>query len=351
LPAAEPGLRLVLLAGYAFAAFAKLNSAFLDPMVSCAAFFADQTSRSLLGPPIPPGSTAAAVAVVGTVAVELSIPVLLVLSRTRPFGVALGLAFHTLISFDLGQHFYDFTAVLVALFLLFLPPSFAARLAGRLRRLPEGLRDVLGASGVAAALVLVALAVGGPAPLLPFVAFPAWAAYALTLLAAVLVGLRRRGTVTWPPPGMAWRPTPMAAVVVALALVNGVLPYLGVKTAYGYTMYSNLALADGRSNHLLVPGAVQLRDEDLVVIVRSDDARLAAYAEQGWALPVPNLVAFAAEHPDVRAELSVASGSPREVRIGDLVPADVPSWWRWAPLRAVDMQAPARCQAVFLPLL
>jgi hypothetical protein len=348
LPAAEPGLRLVLLAAYAFAAFAKLNEGFLDPVVSCAVVYADQTSRSLLGPGIVPGSAAATAVVAGTVLVEASIPVLLVIRRARPFGVALGMGFHTLISFDLSQHFYDFTAVLIALFLLFLPPSFALGLATRAGRLRRG--DLGAATGVAVALVLVILAGSDPraVALVPLVAFPAWAVYSLGLLIPVLAGLRRPASMT---AALSWRPAPLSAVVVALAVVNGVLPYLGVKTAYAYTMYSNLVVSGGATTHLVVPGSVQLRREDVVEVVRSDDPRLQVYATNGWALPMPNVIAFAVANPDARAQVSISGGPPRDVRIGELVPAAVPRWWAWAPLRAVDTQRPGRCQTGFLPAL
>ena len=64
---------------------------------------------------------------------ELSVPVLLAFTRTRRVGVLLALVFHTIISLDFDQHFYDFTAALVMLLCLFLPETttVGARGAGR----------------------------------------------------------------------------------------------------------------------------------------------------------------------------------------------------------------------------
>ena len=105
-------VRVTFLAFYAFAAFAKLNTAFLDPAVSCAVFYADQALTSWGLAPLTPESPLAAVPVVVALVVELSVPVLLIVRRTRGIGVALAAVFHYAISLDLLQHFYDFTSVI-----------------------------------------------------------------------------------------------------------------------------------------------------------------------------------------------------------------------------------------------
>jgi hypothetical protein len=116
-----PAARLILLVFYSFAAFAKLNSGFFDPTVSCAVFYANQSLGSFGLPLLDVDGLVSRVLIWATVVIEASVPITLVWRRTRYFGVFLGTVFHTLISFDLDQHFYDFTTVLIALFFLFLP--------------------------------------------------------------------------------------------------------------------------------------------------------------------------------------------------------------------------------------
>ena len=124
--------RWILLAFYSFAAFAKLNTGFLDPVASCGVFYANQSLGSFGLPTFPTDSPIAWLTIAGPMLTELSVPLLLAFSRTRRIGVLVALTFHTVISLDLDQHFYDFTAALVMLLCLFLPePTVAALEAER----------------------------------------------------------------------------------------------------------------------------------------------------------------------------------------------------------------------------
>jgi hypothetical protein len=55
----------------------------------------------------------------------------------RHAGVLLGLAFHGLVSLDVAQHFYDFTAVLLALFVLFLSEDVGEAAERMIASVPE----------------------------------------------------------------------------------------------------------------------------------------------------------------------------------------------------------------------
>src|SRR5690606_25004079 len=76
------------------------------------------------------------------------------------------------------------------------------------------------------------------------------------------------------PPAWLW-------LVPALAALNGLTPYLEVKTAYGWNMYSNLSMVDGKSNHFVFRAGLPLTDEqsDVVEITSSPDPRLQFYAD------------------------------------------------------------------------
>lgn len=125
----EVAARWIFVLFYGFASFAKLNSGFLDPETSHGLYFLNQALEGIGLGPIDPASPLAWAASWGCVLVELSVVPMLLVGRTRRYGALLGILFHGLVSLDLANHFYDFTAVLLPLLCLFLPAEFASRLA------------------------------------------------------------------------------------------------------------------------------------------------------------------------------------------------------------------------------
>jgi hypothetical protein len=357
-----PVARLSLLGFYAFAAFAKLNTAFFDRSVSCATFYFRESTDSL-------GLRALQLdgaawlehgVIYGTAVTELSIPVLLCFRRTRRAGVLLGLAFHTILALDYSHQFFDFSSMLFALFVLFLPPmagtwvgervgSLRARLALRDERLPERVHLGLVAIPTTVAL-LVVLDVLTPTEAVKAGWWP-WQVFAVAVLVTTVRFLRQDRE-----PATA-RLTPhhaLFALVPLLVLANGLTPYLELKTGYGWNMYANLRTVDGETNHLVVPRTFPLTDEqaDLVEVIDTDSAALAGYAARGYALTWRQLRIYLSQHPDVRIRyrrgnevvaLHRADDRPEAV-------ARVPAWREKLQLfRAVDLRQPERCVPAFGP--
>ncbi len=346
-----PAARLILLAFYSFAAFAKLNSGFFDPSVSCAVFYANQSLGSFGLAPLEVEGFVSRVLIWATVVIEASVPITLLWRRTRYFGVLLGTLFHTLISFDLDQHFYDFTAVLIALFVLFLPDRSIESISeqsaeiGRRKLIPGGL--VVGMMGV-----LVLLSVFPLTPITAFLLsrlpFAFWFPFSL-LWGAALIRARAPGDA------MGWRTGMAGAVVVAVTLLNGLTPYTEIKTAYSFNMYANLVTSQGDSNHFVVRSTLPLRTgyDGPVEILESSDGGLEAYREEGYLVAYPQLRRYLSIRPEVSltyrrygevAALAHASLMPELVDPG-------PWWWRFFPLRAIDTRNPPHCQAAFLGAL
>merc|ERR1712113_392661 len=50
----------------------------------------------------------------------------------------------------------------------------------------------------------------------------------------------------------------VARITVICAVLNGASPYLGLKTQYTWSLFSNLRVEDGVSNHLFIPASSQL---------------------------------------------------------------------------------------------
>ncbi|MDP1806605.1 MAG: hypothetical protein Q8K72_15620, partial [Acidimicrobiales bacterium] len=273
-----------------------------------------------------------------------------------------GLVFHLALAVDQTHQFYDFSSVMFALLVLFLPHSFGswvgervgsirARLALRGPRLPVVARVV--GVGVPVALVLVVIGDVTDARGSLLVGWWPWQVAGVLIVGAVIRYVRQRP----PAYGSGWRiwPHHVAYLVVPLLLVgNGLTPYLELKTAFGWNMYSNLRTVGGESNHLLLGRSFPVLGEqdELVEIIRSSSADLESYAEAGYGLPYLQLRAYLADHPDEsityerggeRITLRRASDRPELVE-------PVPVWQRkFQVFRAVDLTSPERCVPVFGP--
>jgi hypothetical protein len=346
-----PLARWVLIGFYSFAAFAKLNHAFFTPEVSCGTFYFDELAGSL-------GFTVHSQAGGGwthlvpfaVAATECSIPILLLVRRTRVIGVVVGLLFHGMIALDQTHLFSDFSSVLLALFLLFLPLAFADEVVDAY----ESIRLLV--AGVGAAL-LVLLWYGKGANVGRVFTDGigwAWVVYWVAVLVALARFVRRDGFTGVAEPlrlERAW-----LALVPVLVIVNGLAPYLELRTAYAFNMYSNLQTVDGDTNHLLVTRTLPLTDyqADLVRIVSSSDPNLAAYAAQRYDLSFLQLRDYLSRHDDVSITY-VRSGVEHAIARASDDPAlvePVPSWRsKFFAYRSVDQTEPARCQPSFLPAL
>jgi hypothetical protein len=334
--------RWVLLGFYCFAAFAKLNTGFFDPAVSCGVFYANQSLGSFGGPSISSDSPLAMMTIIGTVMTEMSVPILLAFTRTRRVGVLVALTFHTIISLDYDQHFYDFTAVLVMLLCLFLPESTLAGLEAKFAR-----RSLALTAGVAVCLVVVIAAVvpqtTATTNILRLLPFVAWLPFAVWLIVTIARGGIGRSSVPMRLPG------PVAWVLVGLVVLNGLTPYLELKTAYGFNMYANLSTVAGESNHVVVRRTLDLTHEQdhLLTVVETDDAELGRYAAEGYLIPERNLLDYLARHPSSSVVVSDEDGERTlDGTDGDRLPVLLE---KFQLFRAVDVQDPPRCQAAWLP--
>lgn len=340
----ETGLRWLLMVFYGFAAFAKLNTAFFDPDTSCAVFFANQSLQSWGLLTVSPASLAARAAIWLSVAVELSMVPLLLWWRTRWLGIVVGTLFHGLISLDLDQHFYDFTAVLIFLYAAFVPPD-AWENRQSARRFPV-VKWIVASLTVALVMLSVLPPTNLSLQILSVVPFLLWVPFLLLWSRFVFQG--------WSHSPLAWRLTTAAGAVVALAFLNGLTPYTELKTAYSFNMYSNLLTAQGRTNHFIVPRTVPLRDGyvDPVEILESSDAGLNLYRDYEYLIAYPQFQRYLVDRSVsvTFARNGVVTSTSDSSAVTGLATSG-PWWWRLMPLRALDQQSRPRCQDVFLPAL
>ena len=212
----------------------------------------------------PPVRLSAAIFYFFTFFYKLAVP------RWRAAACLLGAGFHLLLALDAAHVFYNFSAVMFAVLWVCLPADRAARLAWR----PGGRCGRWHFLGSYA--LIVGLAWGFPAAAWRVTAFGfsgLWVAVALTLLSrAGLLGRCNVLCVVRAVCRSRGRPTPFTPIeacptrryagvlllVPALVLLNGLSPYLGLKTRTAWQMYSNLNLAANSSNHYLIPYSLDI---------------------------------------------------------------------------------------------
>lgn len=354
-----PAGRLVLLIAYGFAAFSKLNTGFFDPATSCAVFYQNQlaTSWGLSGLSTAGDEGLGQAVAVSAAAVELSVPVLLLVARTRRWGLLLAMSFHWVLALDLAQHFWDFSAVLFTCFLLFLDDDQLGRLSSTVvwlrNRVRPSVRLLLATMGFGVGVLATAAGALGESMVLRGLAVLgahlAW--WVLGTATVVLVALVvRRASV---PQGSLVRVvSPLMLLVPALVLVNGLTPYLEIKTGFGWNMYSNLRTVAGDTNHLVVPATWDLSglQSDRIEVLSSSDDRLTD--RPGYEFVWSEFREYAHDNPDMtvsyrRGGETFAAESLADDPASTGTVSEVSR--RLQPFRAVDVSGSERCLDAFSP--
>jgi hypothetical protein len=336
-----PVARAIVVIVYLFAFFAKLNRDFLDPASSCAAQFYDSATHWWLL--LPDVALARQAALFGTLAVEAALPLGLCWKRSRRTAVVLGLVFHFLLALDVTHNFVNFSAVMSALLVLYLPRGFLDSL-GETFGPSRSVRTML-AAGLLLVLVSGLLAVANWSAYTIVYCWTrqlVWSVYAIVLCGAAIV---------WRGPEdealRTWRLSPAGAVIIALTLLNGSGPYLGLKTRTAFDMYSNLRVEAERSNHLLVPRSLDLLGvlRDRVTILDTNDSRLRQrFAEPGYEITYFELASLLRESPDARVRY-LRNGEEHEYDSSHEDSLEAPSVWlrKFLAFRALGERSRAEC--------
>lgn len=336
-----PLLRAELILIYLVAAFHKLNSDFFDAVAGCGAFIINDIG-SRVGLPEVTGSLASATSV-GGLAIEFTLPLLLVSRRTRVAGLVLGLVFHFAIGLSSNPGIYSFSAFVFGMYVVFLPVDRLASLLIVLRAHPWW------RYGHIAKLSAIAWIVGLGAAGVRWAAWiPVAVAFAVFLLAVLTASPQRREPAPRVP---SRRLLAVVAVPLVLMVANSAGPYVGLHTMRAMTMFSNIATEGGESNHYVVPADVQIFDyqTDLVEVVSSSSPRLQGHADRGELLPFVEFYRIVDSNRPSEVTF-VRAGERVVLRATDDAPVvdglDRPSWFalRMMGFRPVDRTGPVQCR-------
>lgn len=238
-------IRLELIIVYIFAFFHKLNFDFFNLEHSCAANFYRQAAVWFKF--LPTSDAFLKAVIYGTLATECLIVVLLSTKRFRKFAILLGLFLHFGFTLTIEKHFYNFSAPMFVLLLSFLTEEsflrvrdhYGARCLRLIRALLMTFMLVVFALGFLILKVSIyhyyILAVNGL-----WFACSAFIIFTFLCLYRDLSAVRFKFYFS------------ELYVFVFLVFLNGISPYLGIKTRTAWQMYSNLWVSHQGSNHFVV---------------------------------------------------------------------------------------------------
>ncbi len=294
---AAPSLRAVVTIAYSAAAVAKWNTSFLDPDSSCGVVLAHIATLSVTDalPALDGAHIALSLGAESLIAIGLLVP------SWRRFAALLGLSFHFLVSLSPAMLVADFTTILAALFVLFLPTEHRQEMAERSFATFDRLREV-----PTSQLIVFTVFVGG---VLGHVSsFASRAALWVTVTAYMIVMLRHSLATRRSPFSrvVVWRPSLASLVACGLVLALALSPYLGGRTTGVFTMFSNLRTEGVATNHLFMP-AIDLGDwQNEVVELRSSSSEaVTEWADDGLVLPRVDLARRVHADPELLVEVEV----------------------------------------------
>lgn len=270
-----PVARISLVIMYFYVVLHKLNYDFFDPAVSCGGelfegmvtnFYLfkigfirelyEQHSLFLRG-----------FSVYFTIFSEAIIPILLVTRRFRNAGILYGIMFHIILPFHGHIGIYSFSGLMYTLYVFFWDDATFKRFYEFYEKHALKIRIYF----LATFICVVAAHLSGKWFLFNGSSTLFWFVY--SLFYAVIFFLATKRTLFSVPEGHQHYKTSVLWVAVLVVFLNGLTPYLGLKTEMSYGMFSNLRTEDNRTNHFFIPTSIQLFDfqRELVTVLETDN--------------------------------------------------------------------------------
>jgi hypothetical protein len=318
-------LRWLIVIVYLFAALAKMNLSYFDPLMSCSGVFGEQTVNLYGIEGHLPANLAQWISLWSLI-MEILLPILLFWPYSRGFGVCLGVLFHLSLSLHYVKYFANFSTAMFVLLASWMTEEACKRVYDALRQRFSAINPVslLGACGIVLASFLDV--VGQVEYIIMRHIVYLLFALRFTYFTVIYRGVGKSVLRVGAPIGF----------VILLELLNGFSPYFGVKTRSALTMYSNLKIEPGYSNHFFMPPAFDPFGyfADAVDVISSEDPGLRRRIEtESSRLPYVSFCAYLACQDDlcnrgnIGSNVTYRRGSDTlTATLGDPLPRDCPGW-------------------------
>lgn len=343
--AIQGSLRWLTIVVYGFATLAKCNAAYFDPTISCASIFSVQTFE-LYGLSHFFGEKTALGTAVGSLLIEALIPILLIWQRSRGAGICVGVIFHFVLSLNLVKYFGNFSAVMFVLLFSWCSEERCKQIWTGMSRLGQPIIRIWS----------IAL---GLLPMLAIMSVLPWAEYVIArhVLYLFFAGLvlwctarsfcaQSFGVQSFDVAGfragrlqgaeLRSRVGAPSLLILGFAILNSSTPYLGIKTRSALTMYSNLRIEPGYSNHLFMPASpdpLGLLSDTVEITATSDRLLRERISSSSNRMTYVGFCAYLACQDDLcrpNEHSGVVSYRRREQtlqhELGTPIPADCPPW-------------------------
>jgi hypothetical protein len=275
-----PALRISVVILYFYAVFQKLNTDYINVEVSCGIHMMEGIYGRL--PIFPMNDFVKFASMWGILVLEIIIPILFLIQKTRTLMLFIGLVFHLLLALSKGHASVgSFSVMLYSFFFLFTPMDFTARLQDVLqqffKQVLSGKNFYLFISAIFGVLAVIIFSfLYKNIITASFVAFLCWLLIISSLLSYIMLKYRLKQASSL---ALYRSPQPVLYIIPIIFFFNGLCPYLGIKTHHSFLMYSNLRVEGGRDNHFFIPANTKLTNlvSDLVTVKDSDIEPLEKY--------------------------------------------------------------------------
>jgi len=255
--------RWLLIVMYFFGTFHKINPGFLHPESSCAMPFIN-------GFPLPEvilgHSLVQNAAIYGTLVLEALAMLLLLSSRTKYFGMLLGMSFHFIIGISGYGTLAHFSAFALALHTLFLPSGIGQRIQSE-SLLPDALKSASAMQVLTVLLVVmqVVLALHLGTTGNGYLVNTLFGFFGVCLIFVVWKhGAIRQGDAPYRLKSPLWA----ANLIPVWLFLHCLSPYIGLGTGGTLAMFSGLRTEGGVSNHYVITKPINLFSyQDKVVYI------------------------------------------------------------------------------------
>jgi hypothetical protein len=349
----RPFLMISVAIVYFFSVFHKLNLDYFNPLVSCAVeLYTDITGIYTF---FPNNGVTDSMVIYLTIAIEAAIPVLLFSRKFWKYGLLLAVLFHTLLSLHSNVFIMSFSAEIFALVSVFIPNDALRDLVSLIKRIAarfmvqEVIVKLLAAVSLITVIIVLAyftMSSPGLEGLLKSMFRTIWLLGCLILI--IIAFSFMRSSINRESISVNLRQAAYWIFPIIL-FINGLTPYLGLKTATNFSMFLNLWVKGKQNNNLVLRMNFPLTDysSDLIQVLASNHPYFNALHDSGEEITHFELYRWIAEHPEVDSlRISFRHGGVSE-EIIDIKHLEIPYDWFEQKLlifRKLPAERPCPCQ-------
>jgi hypothetical protein len=286
--------RISLIILYFYVVFHKLNSDFFEPKISCAGIFFEDVIHNFYLHKISfiknlfleYNLGIRTISIYFTLISEALIPVLLSFKKTRNTGLIYGAVFHLILPFQGFTGIYSFSAMIYTSYVFFWGIDAFEKFYAFIKKN----RIFIGTYFTVAVILVMYFRTFDNWSVFNAASTFFWFVYSIIYLLLFYKTVNIHITTTKYHTG-----TPLKLGILWLSPVivfmNGLLPYVGLKTEDSYGMFSNIKTEGGGTNHHIVPVSSQVFNyqKEVVTVIDSDNE---IFYRKDWAKNDVHLVLF-----------------------------------------------------------